>query len=153
MAWTSTYGECEPKGQPVGRTPETEPDGALGDGKGKWRLVVTSRLPRKTGQPYDDFRTPLSCRKRAGGASLAIRRPSIGMGSVILLDANVVTELMRKSPDPAVEAWIAGHPAEDLFFSAVGEAELRYDAAILVSGRRPDTLSSDIDRRAAFGVQ
>ena len=75
------------------------------------------------------------------------------MGSVILLDANVVTELMRKSPDPAVEVWIAGHPAEDLCFSAVGEAQLRYDAAILVSGRRRDTLSSDIDRRAGFGVQ
>ena len=72
---------------------------------------------------------------------------------MILLDANVVTELMRKSPDPAVEAWIAGHPAEDLFFPAVGEAELRYDAAIPVSGRRRDTLFSDIDRRAAFGVQ
>ena len=54
----------------------------------------------------------------------------------VLLDTNVVSELMRKSPDPAVEAWAAGHPLEALFFSAVGEAELRYGGAILPTGRR-----------------
>ena len=62
-----------------------------------------------------------------------------------LLDTNVVSELIRKSPDPAVEAWPAGHPLEDLFFSAVGEAELRYGAAILPEGRRRETLVSDIE--------
>ena len=55
---------------------------------------------------------------------------------MILLDTNVVSELMRKSPDPAVEAWAANHPVEDLFFSAVGEAELRYGAAIMPAGCR-----------------
>ncbi len=44
---------------------------------------------------------------------------------MILLDTNVVSELMRASPDPAAEAWIAGHPVKDLFFSAVGDSELR----------------------------
>lgn len=63
----------------------------------------------------------------------------------VLLDTNVVSELMRKSPDPAVEAWAAGHPLEALFFSAVGEAELRYGAAILPTGRRRETLISDIE--------
>ena len=71
----------------------------------------------------------------------------------VLLDTNVVSELMRKAPDPAVAAWAARHPVEDLFFSAVGEAELRYGAAILPTGRRRETLVSDIERmlRAAFG--
>ena len=64
----------------------------------------------------------------------------------VLLDTNVVSELIRKSPDPAVEAWAAGHALEDLFFSAVGEAELRYGAAILPTGRRRETLVSDIER-------
>ena len=63
----------------------------------------------------------------------------------VLLDTNVVSELIRKSPDPAVEAWAAGRPLEDLFFSAVGEAELRYGAAILPAGRRRETLVSDIE--------
>ena len=72
---------------------------------------------------------------------------------MILLDTNVVSELMRKSPDPAAEAWATGPSREDLFFSAVGEAELRYGAAILPAGRRRDTLFSDIDAmlRDAFG--
>ncbi len=71
---------------------------------------------------------------------------------VLLLDTNVVSELIRRSPDLAVEAWAAGHTLEDLFFSAVGEAELRYGAAILPPGRRRETLVSDIERmlRDAF---
>ena len=64
----------------------------------------------------------------------------------VLLDTNVVSELMRKAPDPAVVAWAAGHPLEDLFFSAVGEAELRYGVAILPTGQRRETLVSDIER-------
>ncbi len=64
----------------------------------------------------------------------------------VLLDTNVVSELIRKSPDPAVAAWAAGHALEDLFFSAVGEAELRYGAAILPAGRRRESLVSDIQR-------
>jgi len=64
---------------------------------------------------------------------------------VILLDTNVVSELMRSSPDHAVEAWVADHPAEELFFSAIGEAELRYGVAVMPAGRRRDRLSSGIE--------
>ena len=64
----------------------------------------------------------------------------------VLLDANVVSELIRKAPDPAVETWAAGHALEELYFSAVGEAELRYGAAILPAGRRRESLISDIER-------
>ena len=64
----------------------------------------------------------------------------------VLLDTNVVSELIRKMPDPAVEAWAAGHALGELFFSAVGEAELRYGAAILPAGRRRESLVSDIER-------
>ena len=64
---------------------------------------------------------------------------------IVLLDTNVVSELIRKAPDPAVEAWTANQPLEDLFFSAVGEAELRYGAAILPAGRRRESLVSDIE--------
>ena len=72
---------------------------------------------------------------------------------MILFDTNVVSELMRESPEPAVEAWVVGQPPYDLFFSSVGEAELRYGAAILPAGRRRETLFSRIDAvlREAFG--
>ncbi len=71
----------------------------------------------------------------------------------VLLDSNVVSELIRKARDPAVATWVAGLPLEDLFFSAVGEAELRYGVAILPAGRRREMLLADIEGmlRDAFG--
>ena len=71
----------------------------------------------------------------------------------VLLDTNVLSELIRKAPDPAVETWAGNHALEDLFFSAVGEAELRYGAAILPAGRRRASLVSDIEAmlRDGFG--
>ena len=64
---------------------------------------------------------------------------------MVVLDTNVVSELMRQSPDPPVDAWAAGYAAEELYFSAVSEAELRYGAAIMPEGQRRDTLVSDIE--------
>ena len=63
----------------------------------------------------------------------------------MLLDTNTVSELIRKLPDPAVETRAASHPLEDLFFSMVGEAELRYGSTILPVGQRRETLVSDIE--------
>ena len=63
----------------------------------------------------------------------------------VLLDTNIVSELLRPSPEPAVEAWVGEHPAGDLYFSAVGEAELRYGVAILPPGRRRDALAVAIE--------
>ncbi len=64
---------------------------------------------------------------------------------MIVLDTNVVSELLRPSPDRTVETWVADRPATDLYFSAVGEAELRYGVAILPTGRRRDALASAIE--------
>ena len=64
---------------------------------------------------------------------------------MIVLDTNVVSELMRPLPNPAVESWIANRPAASLFFSAVGEAELRFGLAIMPAGRRRDALASEIE--------
>ena len=63
----------------------------------------------------------------------------------VLLDTNVVSELLRPSPDPAVESWVAERPAAELHFSAVGEAELRYGVAILPAGQRKDALALAIE--------
>ena len=83
----------------------------------------------------------------------ASRPPSIDEATLTaLLDTNVVSEMIRKEPNPAVVAWVSGHPPQSLFFSAVGEAELRYGAAILPAGQRRETLVADIERmlRDAF---
>ena len=64
---------------------------------------------------------------------------------MIIIDTNVVSELMRASPDPAVLAWFAGHAADTLFLTAISEAELRTGAAILPAGQRRDRLVGAID--------
>ena len=63
----------------------------------------------------------------------------------VLLDTNVVSELLRPSPSPGVESWVADRQATDLHFSAIGEAELRFGVAILPAGRRRDALASAIE--------
>ncbi|MCY3769493.1 MAG: type II toxin-antitoxin system VapC family toxin [Gammaproteobacteria bacterium] len=69
------------------------------------------------------------------------------------MDSNVVSELIRKVRNPAVVSWVASSPLEDLHFSAVAEAELRYGAAILPVGRRRQTLLTNIEEMLweAFG--
>ena len=62
-----------------------------------------------------------------------------------LLDTNVVSEMLRPSPNPAVESWVAQRPAAELYFSAVGEAELRYGVAMLPEGQRKDALATAIE--------
>ena len=63
---------------------------------------------------------------------------------MFVLDTNVISELMRPTPNPVVVDWIAGQAAANLFFSAVGEAELRYGLAIMPAGRRRDALASEV---------
>ena len=63
----------------------------------------------------------------------------------LLLDTNVVSELLRPSPNPAVESWIAARLASELYFSAVGEAELRYGVAMLPEGQRKSALATAIE--------
>ena len=64
---------------------------------------------------------------------------------MFVLDTNVVSELMRPEPEPSVAAWLGQHPATRLFFTAVGEAELRYGLEILPEGTRREALAAEID--------
>ena len=64
---------------------------------------------------------------------------------MIVLDTNVVSELMRLVPDPAVMTWFSGQDSAGLHLTAVSEAELRTGAAILPAGRRRDRLAAEID--------
>jgi len=64
---------------------------------------------------------------------------------MIVIDTNVISELMRLEPDPAVLAWFSGHDSAELYLTAVTEAELRAGAAILPAGRRRDRLAAEVD--------
>ena len=64
---------------------------------------------------------------------------------MILLDTNVLSELMRPTPEPAVERWLAAQPDASVFITAITEAELRYGAALLPSGKRRAALAAEIE--------
>jgi predicted nucleic acid-binding protein len=55
---------------------------------------------------------------------------------VILLDTNVIAELMRPSPDPAVLAWADRLDPQDVAITAMNEAEILHGLARLPAGRR-----------------
>jgi predicted nucleic acid-binding protein len=59
---------------------------------------------------------------------------------VIVLDTNVISELMRPQPHPAVVAWIAAHPRAALHTTSVNKAEIIYRIAALPEGRRRTAL-------------
>jgi predicted nucleic acid-binding protein len=64
---------------------------------------------------------------------------------MIVLDTNVLSELLRPRPDPRVETWLASRDASMLFFTTVGEAELRHGIALLPAGRRRQALGDAVD--------
>ena len=53
---------------------------------------------------------------------------------MIILDTNVISELMRPAPNPAVIAWIAVQPRSALFTTSVSQAEVFYGIAALPKG-------------------
>jgi predicted nucleic acid-binding protein len=60
---------------------------------------------------------------------------------VIVLDTNVLSELMRSEPHPAVFAWAAGCPRSWLYTTSVNVAEVLYGIAALPAGRRRSLLA------------
>lgn len=65
---------------------------------------------------------------------------------MIIVDTNVVSELLRPSPEPRVEGWLAAQDGLDIYLTAISEAELRYGVAIMDNGKRRDGLADAIDR-------
>jgi len=58
----------------------------------------------------------------------------------ILLDTNVLSELLRATPDRGVLTWVVAQPLESLFVTSVTEAEMRLGARLLPVGRRRQSL-------------
>ena len=69
---------------------------------------------------------------------------------MIVLDTNVVSELMRTTPEPEVLAWLDDQPTSTLFVTTITEAEILTGIAILPDGRRRRGLTGAAER--AFGV-
>lgn len=65
---------------------------------------------------------------------------------MIVFDTNVISELMKRQPNPNVVAWVAAQPNQDLFVTSVTKAEILYGIAVLPDGRRKITLA-DVAQR------
>lgn len=70
---------------------------------------------------------------------------------MFVVDTNVVSEIMRPMPEPAVEVWVAGREAFGLFLTAISEAELRLGLATMPTGRRRDGLLAGLERMFRTG--
>ncbi len=64
---------------------------------------------------------------------------------MIILDTNVVSELMRRTPHPAVRAWMNTQSRDALVTTAVTVMELRAGVEQLLKSRRRQELEGDID--------
>ncbi|HTB95361.1 MAG TPA: type II toxin-antitoxin system VapC family toxin [Terracidiphilus sp.] len=64
---------------------------------------------------------------------------------MIVLDTNVVSELMKPSPSPAVVAWMSSQSADEIFTTSITIAEVLYGLELLPRGKRRDQLSQQAE--------
>jgi predicted nucleic acid-binding protein len=61
---------------------------------------------------------------------------------MIVVDTNVVSELMRPSPERAVQEWVRSHRGRELCTTAITVAEILYGIERLPEGHRKEVLRS-----------
>ncbi len=59
---------------------------------------------------------------------------------MIVLDTNVLSEILRPDPAPAVTGWFESEDPEELYITTVTQAEILYGIEILPDGRRKAAL-------------
>ncbi|MBW6475525.1 MAG: type II toxin-antitoxin system VapC family toxin [Chromatiales bacterium] len=66
---------------------------------------------------------------------------------MILLDTNVISEPLRRDPEPRVIEWIDAQALETLYISAITVAELRSGIALLPPGKRSSALQENLEKQ------
>ncbi|WP_119391095.1 type II toxin-antitoxin system VapC family toxin [Taklimakanibacter lacteus] len=59
---------------------------------------------------------------------------------MIVLDTNVLSEMLRVSPEPRVAEWLNDQPRASIFTTTVTRGELLYGIRVLPAGKRRDQL-------------
>ena len=60
---------------------------------------------------------------------------------IYVLDTNVISELMRPTPHPAVFSWVAAQPRTALYTTSLSRGEILAGIAIMSEGRRRAALA------------
>lgn len=68
---------------------------------------------------------------------------------MILLDTNVVSEAMIRSPHPSVRAWLDAQETETLYLCTITVAELMFGVQTLPAGKRKNELTYAVERVVA----
>lgn len=69
---------------------------------------------------------------------------------MIILDTNVVSEMMRPTPQSVVLNWFATQSVDDVHVTAITMAEILLGIELLPAGKRRDAIQEGADR--TFGV-
>ena len=72
---------------------------------------------------------------------------------MLLLDTNILSELMRSAPDPAVTTWLDRQPAESIWTTTITIFEIRFGLEILPDSRRRDLLQRLFERVLQEGIE
>ncbi len=59
---------------------------------------------------------------------------------MIVLDTNVLSEILRPSPEPRVAQWLSDQPRASLFTTTITRGEILYGIRVLPAGKRRDGL-------------
>ena len=65
---------------------------------------------------------------------------------MIVLDTNVLSALMRTTPDAVVVEWLDRQPSDSIWVTSITVSEARFGLALLPRGRRRSGLESAFDR-------
>ena len=65
---------------------------------------------------------------------------------MIVVDTNVASELMKRSPSPAVAGWVRACKATELYTTSITFAEILYGIERLPGGRRKDLLRTAAEK-------
>ena len=64
---------------------------------------------------------------------------------MIVLDTNILSEMMRARPDPHVMSWLNSQRPNQIYVSAITQAEMLLGVALLPTGKRRTSLATQID--------
>jgi hypothetical protein len=68
---------------------------------------------------------------------------------MIVIDTNIISEVMRPQPSPAVTNWLNAQNSNDLYMTSVTLAEIGYGLRVLPEGQRRWQLSSRFEQFVA----
>lgn len=70
-----------------------------------------------------------------------------------VIDTNVISELLLAEPAPSVAAWLDAQDKQQIFLTAINEAELHYGTSIMPFGKRRIGLEAAISRWLDLGFK